>query len=135
VTMYPHVTDFSAEILDDLLRGMQRAMAKNPDPAFSVHKLIGRAVNDLIILSPDTKKLALICEIAVDDFGKKYLFVWGAYATIDFNLKKVYATLEWAAKETGCSYIEASSQRNGWAAKAEAFGLEVLPNTTYRKYL
>ena len=133
--MYPHVTTFSNEILNDLLAGMQLVIEKNPDPAFSIHKLIGRTVTDLIVLSPNTKQLALICEVLVDDFGQKYLFVWGAYATIEFNLKKVYATLTWAAEQTGCTYIESCSHRTGWGPKADVFGIEKLPMTTYRKYL
>ena len=133
--MYPALTDYSNEILDDLLVGMQRVLAKNPDPAFSLHKLIGRVVTDLIVLSPDTKTYAIICEVMVDDFGKKYLFIWGAYATIKFDMQETYETLKWAAEQTGCTYIEAASHRMAWGRKMESFGVDILPATTYRKYI
>ena len=133
--MFAHVNILNNEILDNLLTGMKTVLAKNPDPAFSIHKLIGRAVNDLIILSDDTVTHATICEVLVDDFNTKYLFVWGSYATNGFNAKKTMETLEWAATQTGSSYIESASHRCGWGKRAVKFGLEVLPMTTYRKYM
>lgn len=135
MSKYPALSEYNAEILDDLLDGMRKCLAKNPDPAFSIHKLIGRAVTDLIVLSDDTKTHAIICEILVDDFGKKYVFVWGAYSTIGFDADKAMKTLEWVATETGSTYIESLSHRMGWGRQAKEYDIEVLPAKTYRKYL
>ncbi len=133
--MYPVVVEYTDEVLNDLLVGMQRVIAKNPDPAFSIHRLIGRTVLDLVVLSHDTKELAIICEPLVDDFGKNYLFIWGSYATIDYDMDRVYESLKWLAERTNCAYIEASSHRTGWGRKMKRFGVETLPMTTYRKYI
>lgn len=133
--MYPVIEEYTEEILDNLLVGMQNVIKRNPDSGFSIHRLIGRAVTDLIIMSGDTKELAIICEVMVNDFGKKYLFIWGSYATIKYDMDKVFESLKWAAGQTGCEYIEAASHRCGWTRKMERFDVEVLPMTTYRKYL
>ena len=114
---------------------MKRVLDANPDPAYSVHKLIGRAVSDLIILAHDTRDSALVCEVLIDDFGAKYLYMWGAYSNSKMDMAEVVATLEWAAKETGSSYIETISQRAGWGRIMNSIGARNITNTTYRKYI
>jgi len=133
--MYPLIETYSEVVLDELLTGMKKVLDKNPDKAFSIHKLIGRAVDDLIVFSPDTKDLAIICELMVDDFNSKYLFVWGTYAEIKLSKKKMLASLTWAAEKTGATYIESASHRSGWGKFTGEFDIETLPMTTYRIHL
>jgi hypothetical protein len=132
--VYPLIQEYSEEILDDLLVGMQRVIKRNPDSSFSIQRLIGRAVSDLLILSPNTKELALICEVLNDDYGTRYLYVWGAYAVagVKFDIKTVEKSMRWLGQQTECKYVELASHRIGWAKALEPLGLEILPVTTYR---
>ena len=132
--VYPLVTDFDHHTVNDVLKGMQRCYDKNPDLGFSVVKLIAR-LEDLLIFSNNTEDLALICEQKRDDFGKFYLFLWGAYANkgVRYDPKKAYNTLKWAAEKLDCSYIETVSQRAGWLRSLKKFAdVEVVPTITYR---
>jgi len=133
--MYPVIQEYSHEILNNLLVGMQKVLDRNPDPSFSIHKLIGRAVTDLIVLSRNTSDSALVCEVMVDDFGVKYLYMWGAYSNSKMDMQEVWDSLDWAAQQTQCSYVETISQRPGWGRIMAEYSTNVVPNTIYRKYI
>lgn len=112
---------------------MQRCYDKNPDPGFSVYKLMAR-VEHLLVFSHDPEQAALICEERVDDFGNKYLFLWGAYAnTVKYDTVKAYRTLKWAATSLECKYVETVSQRAGWLKLLDRLDdVDVVPTITYR---
>lgn len=125
--------DFDSDSVDALFEGMQRCYKRNPDPGFSVYRLIAR-ISELIVFSHNPKEAALICEERVDDFGNKYLFLWGAYATsVKYDSLKARKTLRWAATNLGCKYIETVSQRAGFFKLLQGMeDVETIPTITYR---
>lgn len=119
--------------MDALYRGMHRCYDKNPDPGFSIYKLLSR-IEDLVIFSHDVNETALICEVRRDDFGNEYLFLWGAYANnLKYDTVKAYNTLKWAASSLEVKYIETVSQRAGWLKLlSQLDDVDVVPTITYR---
>ncbi len=130
---YPVWLDRSHETATAIYEGLTRCYDRNPDPGFSVFKLVSR-LDELVVFSHHPESLALVCEERIDDYGNKYLFLWGAYANdVKYNMKKAYGTLKWAAASLNCQYIETVSQRAGWVKLLERLDdVETIPTITYR---
>lgn len=129
----------SPEKLSDVIRervayGLRKCYARNIDIAFSVEPLIDR-MDSLTVFVADAGRTGIVCELFINDYGTKYIFIWGVYSEIDLDAEAVYTTLRDYAMITGCKYIETGSQRSGWANIMKRYGAEAQKSVIYRKFI
>ena len=124
------------EDADNIISGFSRVEAKRKTgPSKYTEKILRRFTEDdnLEILTSDTKDNGFLCEVRVDNYDDKYLFVHLGYSNIKLNYEALWESVRDYAKNKECKYVEFSTERSGWMKKNLDFMFDHYSIDFYRK--